>query len=226
MGILRTFEEDGKTLALRTRTSREAGGRTAYDLVLGNVVLLSSAALETERAFGELAAGAKNVVIGGLGFGATLRGVLAVAAPDARVVVVEKLATVETLLRGDLADLAAGALDDPRVTVARADVADVIASAACTTSTRSLDALLLDVDNGPDWASFRGNARLYGAHGLAQAYAALAPGGLYAVWSGYAADGFLPRLRAAGFAPKAVPLRERGVVQARAYCGTRPRETP
>lgn len=216
MRILRTFQEGGKQLALRERTS-PAG--VAYDLVLGNVVLLSSAALETELRFGELAAGAKNIVIGGLGFGATLRGVLAVAAPDAKIMVVEKLETVETLLRHDLAHLAMhegrSALEDPRVTVTRADVGDVIASAS------NVDALLLDVDNGPDWASFRGNARLYGAHGLAQAYAALAPDGLYAVWSGYPADGFLPRLRAAGFTPKSVPLRERGVVQARAYCGVR-----
>lgn len=220
MRILRTFIEEGKTLALRERERPEG---PAYDLVLGNVVLLSSAALATERTFGELARGAKNVVIGGLGFGATLRGALAVTAKDARITVVEKLRTVEDLLRGELAHLAtdgapgspSSPLDDPRVTLVRADVSEVIAAS------RDLDALLLDVDNGPDWASFRGNARLYGAHGLTQARDALVVGGLYSVWSGYAADAFLPRLRAAGFTPSVKELREGMVVQARAYCGTR-----
>jgi len=83
------------------------------------------------------------------------------------------------------------------------------------------DAILLDVDNGPHWASFRTNARLYSPAGLAVAHRALAPGGLFAVWSGYPADAFLPRLRAAGFSAKSIPLRERGRVRARAYAGTR-----
>jgi spermidine synthase len=192
---------------------RRRGDRV--DLVLGNVVLLSSAALETEHAFGKLvAAGAKRVLVGGLGFGATARGVLE-AAPDARVVVAEKVDALVPLLRGDLADLAQGVLDDPRVAIVQDDVADVIARE------RALDAILLDVDNGPEWASFRTNARLYAPSGLAAARAALAPGGRYAVWSGYAADAFVAKLRAAGFRPSVVPLEERGVVRARAYVGDR-----
>jgi spermidine synthase len=129
------------------------------------------------------------------------------------VLVVEKLATVIELLRGDLAHLAPGALEDPRVTLLNEDVAQVIARE------RDLDAILLDVDNGPQWASFRTNARLYGPEGLKQARESLRPGGIFAVWSGYAADGFLAQLRRAGFTPSTVLLRERGVVQARAYVG-------
>jgi spermidine synthase len=191
---------------------RRRAGRV--DLVLGNVVLLSSAALETERRFGALVPqGARRVVIGGLGFGATLRGVLD-AAPEAQVVVVEKVAALEPLLRGELADLVDGsALDDPRVAIENADVADVLARE------RDLDAILLDVDNGPEWASFRTNARLYSPAGLGAARAALKSGGMLAVWSGYPADSFLGRLRAAGFTPSIVPLHERGVVRARAYVG-------
>src|SRR5260221_8955757 len=73
---------------------RETGG--LVELIAGSVVLLSSAALGTERAFGRLAASLsrgtpRRIVVGGLGFGATLRGVLEVAAPEARVVVVEKV---------------------------------------------------------------------------------------------------------------------------------------
>jgi spermidine synthase len=212
--IVRTFEEAGQRLVLR-----ELG--THYELLLGQVPILSSAALATERAFGELAQGldpgvpARRVLIGGLGFGATLRGALDSLGPDAEVVVVEKLTTVVALLRGDLAHLAPGALDDPRVHLVQDDVARVIARE------RSLDAILLDVDNGPGWASFRENARLYTPAGLAAARLALRPFGAIAVWSGYAADAFVGHLRRADFTPRVIPLHERGALRARAYVGTR-----
>jgi spermidine synthase len=211
---LTTFVEDGATLTLRERDG-------AFDLVLGNVVLLSSAALETELDFGRLAGSiaarsTKRVMVGGLGFGATARGVLE-ALPDVRVTIVEKLATVENLVRGELAHLAHGVLDDPRVELVRGDAADAIERAR-----GEYDAILLDTDNGPNWASFRSNARLYGSAGLASAMRALSPGGAIAVWSGYAADAFLAQLRAAGFIPSVTPFRERGVVRARAYVGKKP----
>jgi spermidine synthase len=209
--IVATLQEDGQTIAVRRDGDR-------YDVVLGNVVLLSSAALETERAFGALAARAPvpRVLLGGLGFGATARGALDALPADGRVIVVEKLAAIERLARGDLAHLVPpGTLEDPRLSIVRADVADVIASE------KDLGGILLDVDNGPEWASFRTNARLYSAPHLAAARAALAPRGLYAVWSGYPADPFLARLRAAGFTAETVPLHERGVLRARAYVGTR-----
>jgi spermidine synthase len=205
---VRSFEAGGQTLVLREQDGR-------IDVLLGNVVLLSSAALETELAFGRLApAGARRVIVGGLGFGATVRGVLEVAAADARIEVVEKVAAIESLVRGELAHLTLGALDDPRVTVVRGDVADVVAAV-----TEPVDAILLDVDNGPEWASFRTNARLYATDALSRAWSALASGGIYAVWSGYPADAFQGKLRKAGFTPEIVPLREKGLVRARAYVG-------
>lgn len=210
--VVRTFEEADQRLVLR-----DLG--THYELLLGQVPILSSAALATERGFGELAKdlvgeGAKRVLIGGLGFGATLLGVLGSVGPDAEVIVVEKLATVVELLRTDLAHLAPGALDDPRVRLVQADVSDVIAAE------RGLDLILLDVDNGPGWASFRSNARIYAPEGLQRAREALRPGGAIAVWSGYPADAFTGQLRRAGLAPSVIPLKERGVVRARAYVGT------
>jgi spermidine synthase len=213
---VRTIEAGGERLVLR-----EDGTNT--ELVLGNVVLLSSAALETEYAFGTLLAtlgGARQrVLIGGLGFGATLRGVLEVVPSDAVVVVVEKLEAVAALARGELARFFQSGgrhlLEDPRVRLVRSDVADVLQGE------RDLDAVLLDVDNGPDWASFRSNARLYAPAGLAVAHAALAPEGILAVWSGYPADRFVAQLRAASFIPSVHELRERGVVRARAYVGRR-----
>ncbi len=215
--IVRTIVEDEKSLLLRRDGAK-------LELVLGNVVLLSSAALETELTFGRLAKEAierarsarPRVVIGGLGFGATLRGVLEVASPETEVVVVEKLRTVADVARTEAADLVGGALDDPRVELRRADVADVIASA----EPGALSAILLDVDNGPEWASFRSNARLYAEAALVRARSALAPGGVLAVWSGYPADVFVRTLRKAGFVPRVEPLHERGVVRARAYIGT------
>jgi predicted membrane-bound spermidine synthase len=209
--IVESTSELGQTLSLRKRGE-------AYDVILGNVVLLSSAALETEIAFGRLperVEAPRRVLIGGLGFGGTLRGALAVCPPDAEILVAEKLEALERWLRGPLSHLAENCLQDARVTIVREDVSDVIARE------RDLDAILLDVDNGPAWASFRTNARLYGAEGLRVAHAALRPGGLYAVWSGYPADAFVGVLRRAGFRPETVPFEERGIVRARAYVGMR-----
>lgn len=198
------------------------------DLVLGNVVLLSSAALETELAFGRLAAEsvaapglpAPRVLVGGLGFGSTLRGVLEVLPADGRVIVVEKLQAVVDVARGEAAHLVGGALDDPRVELVQEDVTDVIARE------NSLAAILLDVDNGPEWASFRTNARLYADSALVRTRGALRPRGLFAVWSGYPADPFVARLRKAGFTARIEPLTERGVVRARAYVGIAPAAAP
>lgn len=184
------------------------------ELTIGGVPILTSKLLGTERDFGRLApADAKRVIVGGLGFGATLGGVLEKVGEDARVIVVEKVAEIADLVRGELRHLTKGALDDPRVEIVRADVCDVIARE------RELDAILLDVDNGPEWASFRSNARLYDARGLASAKRALRDGGMFAVWSGYPVDAFADRLRAAGFRAKVVPFVERGKLQARAYVG-------
>jgi spermidine synthase len=200
-------------LTLRTR-----GART--EILAGGVVLLSDAALATERALGRLVTtlaprADARVLIGGLGFGATLRGVLDAASPGARVVVAEKLESVVALVAGDLAHVEGRPLADARAAVLCADVFDVM-----TRDAAAWDAILLDVDNGPHWASFRSNARLYTAAGLAAARRALAPGGSLALWSGYPANAFLPRLREAGFAPRCIPLLERGRVRARAYVGT------
>ena len=216
---LRTLGDGAHRFVLRERNG-------VLELLSGSVVLLSSAALETERAFGRLVAEAKRpdgsplrtVLVGGLGFGMTVRGVLDVVAPEARVIVAEKIGAVESLVRGALAHVASAPLDDDRVRVVAEDVADVIGGFG----EGAVDAILLDVDNGPHWASFRSNARLYTASGVAAARRILSPGGFLAVWSGYPADAFLATLRGAGLEPSLVPLLERGRVRARAYLGRRP----
>lgn len=210
---IKTFHEAGQRLTLRDLGSH-------VELMFDKAPILTSASLGTERVFGQLAGSFRlpakpRILIGGLGFGSTLVGVLGAVGRDAEVIVVEKLATVIALLRGELAYLAPGVLDDPRVRLVNDDVTKVLARE------RDLDVILLDVDNGPGWASFRSNERLYGAKGLETARTALRPGGAYAVWSGYPADAFLKDLRRAGFEASVVPLRERGKVRARAYIGER-----
>jgi spermidine synthase len=205
----KTFREAGVTLTLERRGEH-------HELTIGGVPILTSALLGTERAFGRIVSkAARRVIVGGLGFGSTLAGVLETVGSRARVVVVEKLDTVVRLVRGDLAHFTRGALDDPRVTLVRADVRDVIARE------RRVDAILLDVDNGPEWGSFPANAGLYDDAGLDAAKRALSRGGAYAVWSGYPADHFQARLRKAGLRTSVVLFEEHGRVQARAYVGTK-----
>ncbi len=216
MRIVEVYEENGKTLTLREREGH-------LDLVMGNVPLLTSRALETERTFGMLAkapidAGLRTVIVGGLGFGSTLQGVLEVARAETRIIVVEKLAAVVTVGETHARHLLGDSLQDARVTLELADVADVIAREA----EGGVGAILLDVDNGPGWASFRSNARLYAPAGLESALRSLGSGGLFAVWSGYEEASFVASLRKAKFLPRVVPLHERGVLAARAYVGEKP----
>jgi len=208
---IQIFHEAGQRLELRDLGSH-------IELMFGKVPILTTASLDTEHEFGKLAATIEGshpprVLIGGLGFGVTLGAVLESVGPNAEVIIVEKLQTVIRLVRGELGHLTPGVLDDPRVRLVNEDVGRVI------TNERNLDMILLDVDNGPDWASFKSNAHLYGPLGLQKARDALRPGGQYIVWSGYAADVFLKRLRRAGFEASVVPLKERGKVRARAYVG-------
>ena len=221
---VRTIQDGPRRLVLRERQGM-------VQLIAGNVILLSSSALETERAFGRLAAEwpgrtavrAPRVLVGGLGFGATVRGVLDVVDAQSHVVVVEKVGAVERLVRGELSEIAGRPLSSERVRVVVGDVADAIAEAGAKGGAfHLLDAILIDVDNGPHWVSARENSRLYTRAGVAAAARALAPGGLFAVWSGYPADGFMATLRSAGLIPGRVLLRERGRVRARAYGGVKP----
>ena len=133
-----------------------------------------------------------RLLIGGLGLGFTLRAALAVLSPDATVEVAELVPAVIAWARGPLAELFAGSLEDPRVAVTTADVADRIAAGGW-------DAILLDVDNGPGGLNRPANDGLYSAAGLLAAHRALRPGGVLAVWSAAPDEGFTRRLGAAGF---------------------------
>lgn len=147
---------------------------------------------------------APHMLIGGYGMGFTLRSALAALGADAQVTVAELVPEIIEWARGPMVDLAAGCLDDPRVRLIEGDVVAVIADASGT-----YDAILLDVDNGPDGLTRNGNDRLYSMKGLAAAKAALKPGGILAVWSAAPDNAFAKRLSAAGFSVEEIAVRAR-----------------
>ena len=147
---------------------------------------------------------APRLLIGGYGMGFTLRAALARLGPAAEVAVAELVPEIIAWARGPMADLAAGCLDDPRVRLIGQDVAEVIDAPE-----RRYDAILLDVDNGPDGLTRLANDRLYTRAGLAAARRALAPGGILAVWSAAPDAPFARRLASAGFDVEEIAVRAR-----------------
>jgi len=167
---------------------------------------MGSEACRSEQALATLAidrmgAQRERVLIGGLGMGFTLRTALASLPAATAVVVAELVPKVVTWAGGVLAHLFGSSLADPRVTIDLRDVHDVIAEACGT-----FDAILLDVDNGPDGFIRPANDRLYCNWGLRDARRALAPSGVLAVWSAYPDDAFSDRLAAAGFVVEEVQV--------------------
>jgi spermidine synthase len=147
---------------------------------------------------------APHILIGGYGMGFTLRAALAVLGKSARVTVAELVPGIIEWARGPMAAVTAGCLDDARVTLRMGDVADVIAG-----GNGGYDAILLDVDNGPDGLTRAGNDGLYSPAGLQAAKRALAAGGILAVWSAGGDVKFTKRLEKAGFAVDEVAVRAR-----------------
>jgi spermidine synthase len=151
-----------------------------------------------------------RLLIGGLGMGFTLAESLRHIGSHARVVVAELVPEVVAWNRGPLGKYAGNPLEDPRVTVHEGDVARVIDS-----EQQAYDAILLDVDNGPEGLTRKQNDRLYDIDGLSAAYAALRASGVLAVWSAGPDKKFLQRLRKVGFEVEEVRVRSRGAKGAR-----------
>lgn len=147
---------------------------------------------------------AASLLIGGYGMGFTLRAALGALGPDAKIAVAELVPGIIEWARGPMAELAAGCLDDPRVALILGDVSKAIGAA-----TRRYDAILLDVDNGPDALTRDANDGLYSPAGLATAKAALRAGGILAIWSAAPDARFTRRLTAAGFQVEEVGVRAR-----------------
>jgi spermidine synthase len=144
------------------------------------------------------------VLIGGLGMGFTLRATLDLLPAGASVLVAELVPAVVEWNRSVLGPLADYPLNDSRVTVVPGDVAVTLGA-----SRDRFDAILLDVDNGPDAFTSSANARLYDDRGLAASRAALTSRGVLAVWSAWEDRKFEQRLRYAGFAVQVERVRAR-----------------
>lgn len=181
---------------------------TEFSIMLGANELMNSRLSGSEEALARLACARiagrtePRMLIGGLGMGFTLRAALAALGRQARIEVAELVPDVVAWARGPMAEVFAGCLDDPRVTVRAADVGALIRAASA-----AYDAILLDVDNGPEGLTVAANDRLYDHAGLAAARRALKPGGVLGVWSQGPDVGFSRRLRDCGFAVEEVKAR-------------------
>jgi spermidine synthase len=187
--LARATTADGDELVLRERLG-------IFEIRCNGWDLMSSRAHYSEQWMARTACqqprkAAFRVLIGGLGMGFTLRAALDVLPPAAEVVVAELLPDIIAWNRGVLAPLTDRPLDDPRVRVACADVAELL-------QPDSLDVILLDVDNGPDAVMLRGNASLYSPQGVQRMQRALREDGILAVWAASPSSRFEQILRRAG----------------------------
>lgn len=199
-----TVPDDGGELRLMQRGAE-------FSIMSGGIELMNSRLSGSEKALATLACERlrdrpkSHVLIGGFGMGFTLRAALECLGPQARVTVAELVPAVIAWARGPMAHISGECLQDPRLTLREGDVGAVIGSAQA-----SYDAILLDVDNGPEGLSRKANDRLYDQSGLVAARRALRPGGVLAVWSSAPNAAFTQRLRRAGFAVEEVRVRATG----------------
>jgi spermidine synthase len=182
-----------------------------FSIKLGNNELMNSRLSATEQALATIACEKirtherPRILIGGLGMGFTLRAALVVLGQQAHIIVAELVPAVVAWARGPMAEVFGNSLADPRVHIREADVGDLIGSGRS-----AYDAILLDVDNGPEGLTRKANDRLYDLDGLAAAYMALRPGGVLAIWSSRPDPKFTQRLRKTGFAVVENPVRAKG----------------
>ena len=189
----RTHTPDGTELTLTRHTAE-------YAILANGQSLMSSRMHGSEEAVATIVCqharlGARPcVLVGGLGMGFTLRAALDALPTEASVIVAELLPAVVEWNRGVLGPLANHPLKDRRVNIVVGDVAETIAS-----SRSRFDAVLLDVDNGPDAFTASTNDWLYSDAGLTAIRDALTSAGVVGVWSAWENRKFEQRLRYAGF---------------------------
>jgi spermidine synthase len=181
-----------------------------FIIMLDRNELMSSRMWGSETALGAMTCerlrdpAAARILIGGYGMGFTLRAVLQAVGTKARILVAELVPGIIEWARGPMAAMTGDCLDDPRVETRIEDVAGAIEAGR-----GGYDAILLDVDNGPDGLTRPANDGLYSPRGLASARAALRPGGILAIWSAGADAAFTRRLDQAGFDVEEVRVRAR-----------------
>jgi spermidine synthase len=193
---------------LDTATVPDGGGElrlmrrgAEFSIRLGHNELMNSRVSGSEQALARIACErirsrkSPRILIGGLGMGFTLRTAQTLLGPDAVFKVAELIPAVIKWAKGPMAEVFGDSLADPRVRIVEADVGRLIRS-----DQSMFDAILLDVDNGPQGLTRKANDALYDIDGLNAARARLASGGVLAVWSARPDANFHRRLREAGFA--------------------------
>ena len=183
-------------------------GRDYFIKIVGGEDLMNTRAHASEDALGVIACKGlrgkreARVLIGGLGMGFTLAAALKTLGADAEVVVAEIVPGVVEWNRGVLGSFAGRPLDDPRTQVQAVDVTMLLKK-----EPGGFDAIVLDVDNGPEWLTRASNQWLYSKAGLSVALKALRPGGALAIWSASPDKAFTKRLRAVGFGVEEITVR-------------------
>lgn len=192
--LLDTASDHGTTLRLYQRDDEFAIRVDKQGELMNNRLHNSEEALAElacERIVGRKA---PHLLVGGLGMGFTLATALIRSGPDARIVVSELMPAVVRWNREYLGAIAGFPLNDPRVEVVEQDVGKVMKK-----NRGGFDAIMLDVDNGPDGFTRDDNDALYGLRGLNRAYDALKPGGVLTVWSACTDTAFTQRMLKVGF---------------------------
>ena len=183
---------------------------TEFSMKADNDELMNSRVHRSEDALAALACQKitnhpnAKILIGGLGMGYTLRSALDELGAQAQVDVAEIVPAVVEWNREFLGHLAGSPLDDGRVRIRDGDVVQMI-----KTARHDYNAILLDVDNGPQALTSGKNNWLYSVSGLETASAALRPKGVLAIWAAGPDAGFAKRLGQAGFDVDEVKVRGR-----------------
>jgi spermidine synthase len=135
-----------------------------------------------------------HVLVGGLGMGYTLAAALNAVTNSSHVTVAELIPEVVTWNQGPLGNCAKNPLRDPRTIVHMGDVKELLMTKQAT-----FDAILLDVDNGPEGLTHSDNNWIYSQEGLEDIYKTLRVKGMLAIWSAGPDYLFTVRLKKAGF---------------------------
>lgn len=145
-----------------------------------------------------------EVLVGGLGMGYTLAAALDSVTANSRVTVAELIPEVVEWNQGPLGECAGNPLADSRCQVRLGDIAELI-----KLQQPNFDAILLDVDNGPEGITQSNNNWLYATRGLDALYNSLRPAGVLAVWSAGVDAMFVTQLKKAGFTVQVHTVRAR-----------------
>ena len=135
-----------------------------------------------------------RVLVGGLGMGFTLAAALKATSKSSQVVVAELIPEVVEWNKGPLGECAGRPLNDDRVEIHLGDVAELFKTKQAT-----YDAILLDVDNGPEGFTQADNDNLYSMISLQAIRETLRPAGVLAIWSAWHDEKFTTQLKKAGF---------------------------